>query len=216
MVDGSTDGTAEFLRGVDPPACGFKVVEQPNRGPAGARNAGLHAATGEAVLFLDDDVLCDASLLRRRAQAHQQPGNWVVSGTIRPAPGSHDLAGDLNTAFCEYLSSVVRAGGEAQWPQVACGVNDSAPRTALLAVCGFDERFSMREDSELGLRLWKAGVRVRFEPRAVVYHLYDKSARDLIGRDALRFGRSELLLCRTHRDYQPYSPLAELFRGRWT
>lgn len=217
VVDGSTDGTAEFLRGIDQPACRFKVVEQPNRGLASARNAGLRAATGEVVLFLDDDVLCDASLLRRHVEAHQQPGNWVVSGTILSAPGSHDLAGDLNAAFCEYLSSVAQAGGEARWPQVACGVNDSAPRMALLAAGGFDERFaSMREEVELGLRLWKAGVRVRFEPRAVVYHLYDKSARDLVARDAVRFGRNELLLCRLHGDYRPHSPLAELFRSRWT
>jgi glycosyltransferase involved in cell wall biosynthesis len=44
VVDGSTDGTAKYLRGVRAP-CGFTIVEQHNRGPASARNAGVRASS---------------------------------------------------------------------------------------------------------------------------------------------------------------------------
>jgi len=54
VVDGSTDGTADALRRHYPEVI---VYEQPNRGLAIARNAGLSLATGDWVCFLDDDDL---------------------------------------------------------------------------------------------------------------------------------------------------------------
>jgi glycosyltransferase involved in cell wall biosynthesis len=53
--DGSTDGTDHILRKFGPPVT---VIRQTNRGRSAARNAGLRATTGDAVIFLDsDDVL---------------------------------------------------------------------------------------------------------------------------------------------------------------
>jgi glycosyltransferase involved in cell wall biosynthesis len=63
VVDGSTDGTVETLRHLRP-ECRFQVIEQENRGPAAARNAGARAAESELILFLDDDMRCDMELLR--------------------------------------------------------------------------------------------------------------------------------------------------------
>jgi glycosyltransferase involved in cell wall biosynthesis len=50
--DGSTDETSVILERFGPPV---RVLRQPNRGRSAARNAGLRAATGDAVLFLDSD-----------------------------------------------------------------------------------------------------------------------------------------------------------------
>lgn len=52
--DGSTDGTLEALHGF---GNAIRVVDQENTGPAGARNAGLRAATGDYVALLDADDL---------------------------------------------------------------------------------------------------------------------------------------------------------------
>src|SRR5205814_3294574 len=54
--DGSTDGTSQYLRETRFP---FHVcaISQLNAGPAAARNAGVAAAKGDVVLFLDDDVI---------------------------------------------------------------------------------------------------------------------------------------------------------------
>jgi glycosyltransferase involved in cell wall biosynthesis len=54
VVDGSTDGTATAVRQRYPDVC---LIEQPNRGPSVAHNAGIAAATGDWVCFLDDDDL---------------------------------------------------------------------------------------------------------------------------------------------------------------
>ncbi len=50
--DGSTDASAEVLRGFGDR---IRVIDQPNRGAAAARNAGVTAAHGEYLAFLDAD-----------------------------------------------------------------------------------------------------------------------------------------------------------------
>jgi glycosyltransferase involved in cell wall biosynthesis len=50
--DGSTDGTAEALAGLDPR---IRVLRQENQGCYVARNTGLHAATGRFITFMDSD-----------------------------------------------------------------------------------------------------------------------------------------------------------------
>ena len=67
VVDGATDGTAEALAAIE---CPFPltIVEQPNQGPGSARNRGAAVATGDILLFLDDDMMCDPDILRHRSK----------------------------------------------------------------------------------------------------------------------------------------------------
>ena len=63
--DGSTDGTADLLErwGAAHPAASLRVLRQPNRGAAAARNAGAAAARGEYLYFLDsNDVIAPDAL----------------------------------------------------------------------------------------------------------------------------------------------------------
>ena len=50
--DGSTDGTADQVAGLD---ARVRIIRQGNQGTAGARNAGLKASRGEYLAFLDSD-----------------------------------------------------------------------------------------------------------------------------------------------------------------
>jgi glycosyltransferase involved in cell wall biosynthesis len=61
--DGSTDGSGDIIRAC-PGAC---CITQPNRGVAAARNAGLDAAQGELLAFIDQDDLWPADSVARRA-----------------------------------------------------------------------------------------------------------------------------------------------------
>ena len=55
--DGSTDGTATVARPFVDEDRRFILLQQPNRGVSAARNAGVAAARGEWIAFLDaDDV----------------------------------------------------------------------------------------------------------------------------------------------------------------
>src|SRR5438270_6004732 len=53
--DGSTDNTAQVIATIDAPILTY--IHQANRGVAAARNAGACAATGEYLIFLDQDDL---------------------------------------------------------------------------------------------------------------------------------------------------------------
>jgi len=61
--DGSTDGGPGIVRDMPGVVC----LRQSNRGPAAARNAGVEAASGDLIAFLDqDDLLRPAALRRHR------------------------------------------------------------------------------------------------------------------------------------------------------
>ena len=65
VVDGGSDGSADILHrraGTDPR---LKVVEQENSGPATARNAGLAAASGDYIGFVDADDYIDPVMFER-------------------------------------------------------------------------------------------------------------------------------------------------------
>src|ERR1035438_8423532 len=49
VVDGSNDGTTEYLKSLLPP-CPLQIIEQTNRGLAVALNRGISAARGKIVL----------------------------------------------------------------------------------------------------------------------------------------------------------------------
>lgn len=62
--DGSTDGSAAILEDYVAKDARFRLVTQPNGGLSAARNAGLDAAQGEYILFLDsDDWLVENALM---------------------------------------------------------------------------------------------------------------------------------------------------------
>jgi glycosyltransferase involved in cell wall biosynthesis len=76
--DGSADGSAALARAVP----GVRVLELEGRGPAAARNAGVAAATGEAIAFLDADDLADPRrlLLQERVLVGDPGADGVAAG----------------------------------------------------------------------------------------------------------------------------------------
>jgi len=169
VVDGSTDRTSEWLFNLSPLGT-LRILEQSNCGQAAAQNAGLKAARGELVLFLDDDILCEANLLQEHSAAHQAGESLAIFGPVLVAANSSNtLATDwVRSCTDEYLRRLA-VDSEPQWPQdMLVDANVSAPRAVLLACGGFDERFvGARDNADFGMRLWKAGVRFRYLPSAV-------------------------------------------------
>ena len=198
VVDGSTDGTAEDLRALGP-RCLFRVIEQENRGLAGARNTGFRAAESDLVLFLDDDMRCDRGLVSAHVKAHQRPGSAVVFGALFLAPDSRkNLAAEcfLRELGAFHLKHLEDPG--LPWQLSECVFsNSSLPRRMLVEAGGFDESFRAREDLELGIRLMERGAVMVYVSDAVAHQFYDKTAVDLLA-DAERFGVADAMLARKH------------------
>ena len=83
--DGSTDGTLSVLQGFGDQ---IKVIDQANGGPPKARNAGLAAAKGEYIAFLDaDDVWLPGKVAAQVAHLEANPdvGTCYFSWHVWPA-----------------------------------------------------------------------------------------------------------------------------------
>ncbi len=174
VVDnGSSDDTAEVVRersGTAPFALRLLTVPQPNRGAA--RNAGIRAAAGAVVVFVDDDVYVPEGFLAAHAAAHAGVFPLAVSGPILNVPSYADHP---QPAWTNYSGAFL------------CTCNVSVPRTALAAVGGFDESFDLYgwEDTELGLRLRRHDVRRAFAWDAYLWHIKPptpESLEDALGK----------------------------------
>ena len=79
--DGSTDGTAQIVCGYAPEV---RLIEQEQRGHPAARNAGVNAAAGEFLGFLDhDDLWSPDKLERQMASFRRNPDLDLVFGHIQ-------------------------------------------------------------------------------------------------------------------------------------
>jgi peptidoglycan/xylan/chitin deacetylase (PgdA/CDA1 family)/glycosyltransferase involved in cell wall biosynthesis len=211
VVDGSQDGTADAIRRLTPP-CRLSVLSQPRRGPAAARNAGVRAARGDIVLFVDDDIICTPDLVQQHATAHSDNRFLLVHGKIVVAPGSPPsliMHGTQNW-YEKYYDALDSRSGLELPKDVFLISNSSLRRSIVLANGGFDESIPSKEDFEFGLRLWKIGVRFRYLPSAVAFEMFVKSSWDFALKDGYLWGRSDIFLCRKHPEFRPYCGLASL------
>ncbi len=157
VTDDGIDVLAETELGTRFPE--VRWTRGPCSGPAANRNHGANLATGEWIVFTDDDCVPDAGWLRAYAAAIAVGGSAVsvLEGrTYVDRPRDHPLD----------FSPVNEAGGRL-W---SCNF---AIRRALFAeLGGFDRRFpyNAMEDMELHFRLVACGIEPRFVPSAAVLH----------------------------------------------
>lgn len=197
VSDGSTDGTDAFLTSSAVPLP-VVALRQENAGPAAARNRGLRAATGDIVLFVDDDVIPAADLVAAHLRRHAEAGDdktVVIGPMVTPAD-------DPLSPWCQWEQDMLAKQYEAMergdWDATArqfYTANASVARRHLLDVGGFDERFRRAEDVELAYRLADRGLRFTFARDAVVVHHPDRSFAAWLdvarayGRNDVVFGR---------------------------
>lgn len=199
VVDGSDDGTAESLRELHCPFA-FNVIEQENAGAAKARNRGARSASGDILLFLDDDMMAAPDLLGEHARSHSG-GSDAVLGHIpldpRSPPG---LLADGVRKWADQRARRLQATGELGLFDLLTG-QLSVKRSLFEALGGFDEDFTAggsfgNEDLDFGVRLLEC-CRVEFNPDAISYQRYVVSPPQLLRqwRDA---GRADVLFARKH------------------
>ena len=191
----SNDGTSEYLAGIAAEHPRVRHLPGPYTGRAMARNAGIEAARGEIVLFTDADIIPSEDLLERHLVHHRpreavavigmelQIGSLAEYERLRARP---DLRRPLHPKTRKRLT----------WLYFLTG-NASVRKVDLDRVGRFDVDFTGygHEDLELGFRLERAGVTIRYEPLAVNYHWHpvphaeQKEKMRLAGRSTVRFYR---------------------------
>jgi GT2 family glycosyltransferase/peptidoglycan/xylan/chitin deacetylase (PgdA/CDA1 family) len=217
VVDGSTDGTAEMARSMGAPRR-LKVIEQDHRGAAVARNTAVSASSADLLLFLDDDILCSRTLMGEHFAAHHERGPIVSHGPIYVAPESPPtlVAHSTRLWYNNHYKKFTPEMSLDVYRQGFLISNTCMPRDLLLVCGGFDPDMFLLEDTELGIRLSKSGVRFTYLPLAAVQEFFSKPTSTFINHDAARQGKAEIILCRKHPDYRPFSALSNLGGGTLT
>ena len=90
--DGSDDGTAELLAGLEGTRENVHVVYREHKGASAARNAGLHSAAGEYVTFIDCDDCMQEGFLRDSLKLLDEGTDLYIFGIERvPLSGVREL-----------------------------------------------------------------------------------------------------------------------------
>lgn len=170
--DGSTDGTAETVSALGQESRPrLRYLYQPNSGANAARNRAIPEARGRFLLIINDDTIATPNLIAEHLRIHKAfPEDAVaVLGrmTISPeVPFSifHELHHDASFKAYEGIE-------ELDWTAFfTCNV--SVKKDFLQAYGRFDESLRWHEDIELGQRLSKYGLRIRYNPAALAYHYH--------------------------------------------
>jgi GT2 family glycosyltransferase len=156
VTDDGSQSTAEAL--VQKKFPWARWFPGPRRGPAANRNFGAIKATGEWLLFLDDDCVPVGGWLEAYAAATiNSPNISVFEGRTVPQ--------GLQTRADQECPSNLQGGH--LW---SC--NFAIKRRLFLDLQGFDEQFPLAgmEDIDLQVRLEKMGCPILFVPGACVEH----------------------------------------------
>lgn len=153
-----------------------------NTGFAGGCNLGARRATGEVLAFVNGDAVVRPTALRALSDALADDEVGLASGSLR----LHDQPEVMNSAGNPvHYSGLSWAGGLGEPASAHAEPGDVTSATGAATAVradrfaelgGFaEEMFAYCEDTELSLRCWQRGWRVRYVPDAVVLHRYEFS-----------------------------------------
>jgi glycosyltransferase involved in cell wall biosynthesis len=194
--DGSDDDTPCWLAAQTPLWPELKVVRGAGLGPDSARQSGAEQASGEILLFIDDDEVPSAGLAIGHARHHARDENLIVCGYYPFVLGSRP-SGVLRLLNRWYEASVAEATMDpSRGLLVLWGGNFSLRRAHLerlpLSVPEFDG-LKGHGDHEFGLRCYEAGLGCIVDLRLRADHYYNRSLA-MFRVDAYRSGSGAVLV----------------------
>ena len=200
--DGSSDDTWQRLQGLAPRWNGrLRCSRGANSGVSEARNIGVREARGELVIILADDIIAGPTLLAehlRRDDEERPQGPCAVVGKVLWPP---ELAQDpfrhwLDNGRPQFAYWRITTRGPVG-PRFLYACNLAARRDLFLQY-PFDPAIRYGyEDTELGLRLQDAGVRLLYHPEAWGFHHHPRSFEEFRTRQ-YHVGRSLYAAHRNH------------------
>lgn len=195
--DGSTDDTPSAIeRARERANCRFVVVDQANAGLAKGRNAGIARASGERIVFIDDDVLPLPNFVEEHLRSHASQPQAIVRGGAINVESFDDLPPPVWT--------IKNYSGNYFWT-----TNVSVPLATIRGIGGFNENFSEYgwEDIDVGLRLRARGVKAVFNPKALAYHYKPRPRAcdvEKMVRQAQAQARTAVVLVGLHPHWRAY------------
>jgi glycosyltransferase involved in cell wall biosynthesis len=159
--DGSTDATAEVVRGVQDGDSSVRLIKQKNLGRGAARAAGVNAARGDLVAMVDSDIYLPPDWLTT-CLSHLE-GHDVVGGTAVP---------DGDVTYIYNTFQLLPVGAPATTTVTG---NNGLYRRTVFEGAMFDEQLREGEDVDINHKLVDSGFRLACIPGLQVEHREHKS-----------------------------------------
>jgi glycosyltransferase involved in cell wall biosynthesis len=178
----STDGTRAVIDEWAATApLPVRVIEQPRRGLAAARNAGIDAATGRLLAFTDDDCALGASYIDDLLRRYRDDSAPVIRGGRVELGDPEDLPCTIKVSErAERMTAHSHPG------LLILGCNMVIPRAVTRTIGYFDERFGAgarfraAEETDYIYRAYRAGIAVEYVPDMVVRHFHGRRTHEEI------------------------------------
>ena len=202
--DASRDHTVSVVRGYD-----VRLIIQPkNMGQSAARNAGVQAAKGEIVAFIDSDCTADPNWLRELLPYFHDPRLALVGGYVDTPRGTSRL--DLYEAAHSPLNMgtkrVIGKGEDSVFYVPTC--NMLLRKEMYIQTGGLDERLRVGEDVDFCWKLMSMGHRLMYTPEGRVKHKHRNRLLENFKR-RFDYGTSEAVL------YDRYRQITKRFPWHW-
>lgn len=173
IVDGSSDHTADFLKKHKFNLKHLRIIEQENRGRSGSRNRGAREATGDLLIFFDDDTRPLPNCIETHVKHHERNPQTLAVGNV-----PEDLS-KMQTDFQRYKAYLSRKWVEplkanngliASDKPFLTAANFSIPKDLFWQLDGFDENLTDAEDFDLAVRASQANLPIYFLHEAIAWH----------------------------------------------
>lgn len=155
----------------------IRVVRMKEKGQGLARNAVLREAAYGIVLFTDDDVRISSDLVYHHKKHYQDPKVAAVQGRVDDANGDPPACGGRVNWYGKV--TVDRSVDSVHSIEGLIGCNMSLRLDVARLLSGFwqlqGNTVQMHEETDLALRMIRAGYQVICEPEAALLHLAYKS-----------------------------------------
>jgi glycosyltransferase involved in cell wall biosynthesis len=201
--NGSSDGTCSIAASWTDRLPGLRVLDASDgSGPHYNRNLGALAASGDVVLFTDqDDIVCPGWIAHLTSSLRDSP---IATGPIEHfVDGARPSWGD------------VRGASEKPPPgpfEPLIGCNMGIVRELLLELGGFDPAVPIGwEDVDLGLRATRREVSIAWAEHALVLRRRPRSARG-VWRKEFAYGRGWTMLERRYPELSADGGVRPLLR----
>ncbi|MGH7782214.1 MAG: glycosyltransferase [Candidatus Binataceae bacterium] len=184
--DGSRDRTAEIS--MEFPQ--FRLIRQPNKGLAVARNVGAHAARGGIIAYTDSDCVADPHWITLMVRAMHEGG---FDGCGGPNYAPHE-DGRIEACVAASPGAPCHVLVEENTAEHLAGCNMVFTRAALDQVGGFDPQFtSAGDDVDVCWRMLDRGLRLGYCPAGFVWHFRRNTVAAYYGQQR-GYGRAEAML----------------------